>query len=529
MQVYHLYLQSNRIMNKILSTTALLAAFALSGVTTSFGAAPASLSIDNLFGPDSEMTFRLNIKEIKESGFVKGLMDKNPEIVESIEENMESDELEEITDLIGFAPEDIAEMGFSATGVEAIMEAQAQGEDPKIGEDVNFVAAIRVEKASDAKKLLQLVFEKAEEEEGPEVRKQLEDSVEAFQGAVLLNVPRELLEEEEVDADISIGMRSIGKETYFAVGLTSGVKRFFSGGKVDANSSESLAALPAKRQIAFAMPIPPSVWEQAGIDFGDDNPLFAGLANAVKGIREVGFGAGFAEKSLGVNAAITCADTQSALALWTMAQAGLGMAQLAAAGEGNAPPILNRIKTQTKGKSVIISVQVLPEDLDELGQFGPGEPVFRDDEEPDPEELIGEKAADLTLPMLGGGEFDLSEHIGKNVVVLDFWATWCGPCVKALPEVMKATDSLKGKGVVLVAVNQGEDAKPINKFLKRKKWEGLKVALDNEEISSDAFMVSGIPQTVIIDKKGIVRHVHIGYSPNIGKRLKKELEAILAE
>ncbi|MBT3570463.1 MAG: hypothetical protein HN494_16560, partial [Opitutae bacterium] len=45
-------------MNKILSTTALLAAFALSGVTTSFGAAPASLSIDNLFGPDSEMTFR---------------------------------------------------------------------------------------------------------------------------------------------------------------------------------------------------------------------------------------------------------------------------------------------------------------------------------------------------------------------------------------------------------------------------------------------------------------------------------------
>ena len=54
-------------MNKILSSTALLAAFALSGVTTSFGAAPASLSIDNLFGPDSEMTFRLNIKEIKES------------------------------------------------------------------------------------------------------------------------------------------------------------------------------------------------------------------------------------------------------------------------------------------------------------------------------------------------------------------------------------------------------------------------------------------------------------------------------
>ena len=529
LQILFFHLQPTRIMNKILSSTALLAAFALSGFLPAFAASPNSLSIENLFGPDSEMTFRLNIKEIKESGFVKGLMDKNPEILESIEENMESDELEEFTDLTGFGFEDISEMGFSAIGVEAIMEAQAQGEEPKIGEDVNFVAAVRVDKPTDSKKLLGILFDKAEEEEGPEVRKQLEESVEAFKGATLLNIPRELLEDEEVDADISIGIRSIGKETYFAVGLTGEVKRFFSGGKADANSSESLAALPAKRQISFAMPIPPSVWEQAGIDFGDDNPLFAGLANAVKGIREVGFGAGFAEKSLGVNAAITCADTQSALALWTMAQAGLGMAQLAAAGEGNAPPILNRIKTQTKGKSVIISVQVLPEDLDELGQFGPGEPVFRDDEEPDPEELIGEKAADLTLPVLGGGEFDLSEHVGKNVVVLDFWATWCGPCVKALPEVMKATDGLKDKGVVLVAVNQGEEAKPINKFLKRKKWDGLKVVLDNEDISSDAFMVSGIPQTVIIDKKGIVRHVHVGYSPNIGKRLRKELEAILAE
>ena len=515
-------------MNKILSSTALLAAFAFSGVIPSFGASPESLTIDDLFGPDSEMTFRLNIKEIKESGFVKALMEKNPEIVETIEENMENDELEEFTELTGFGFEDISEMAFSAIGVEAMMEAQAQGEEPKIGEDVKFVAVLRVDKPTDSKKLLGVLFDKTEEEEGPEVRKQLEDSVEQFQGATLLNLPREMLEDEEVDADISLGMRSIGNETYFAVGLTPGVKSFFSGGKAKAHSSAALAALPAKRQFDFSMPIPPEVWDQAGIDFGDDNPLFAGLANAVKGIREVGFAAGFAEKSLGVNVAITCADAQSALALWTMAQAGLGMAQLAAAGEGNAPPILNRIKTQAKGESVIVSVQVLPEDLDELGQFGPGA-AFEEDEEPDPEELIGEDAGDLTLPVLGGGEFDLSKHVGKNVVVLDFWATWCGPCVKALPEVMKATDPLKDKGVVLVAVNQGEEAKQINKFLKRKKWEGLKVALDNEDISSDAFLVSGIPQTVIIDKKGIVRHVHVGYSPNIGKRLRKELDAILAE
>ncbi|SVB30228.1 uncharacterized protein METZ01_LOCUS183082, partial [marine metagenome] len=456
-------------MKRILSPVAVIAALNLLLAFPTFGAeAPDSLSVENAFGAKSEMTFRLKIKEILESGFVKGLMEKHPEIAEGIEQAKQEDELKEFTELTGFGPDDIVEIAFSATGVDAIMEAQARGEEPKIGEDVGFVIAVRVAKGSDPKKLLGLVFDKTEEEEGPDARKQLEESVMTFKAATILNVPRELLKDGEVDADVSLGMRSIGEETYFAVGLTEEVKRFFSGGKVDGNSSTALAALPAKRQIAYAMPIPPKVWDQAGIDFGDDNPLFAGLANAVKGIREVGLAATFKEKSLGVNVAITCGDAQSALALWTMAQAGLGMAQLAAAGEGsNAPPILNRIKTQAKGKNVVVSVEVLPEDLDQLGDFGPGAAIAGDDEEPDPEELIGEDAPALVLKTLDGQGFDLEKMEGK-VVVLDFWATWCGPCVKALPEVMKATDGLKGKGVALVAVNQGEEPKEIRQFLKAK-------------------------------------------------------------
>ena len=476
-------------MKRILSPVAVIAALNLLLAFPTFGAeAPDSLSVENAFGAKSEMTFRLKIKEILESGFVKGLMEKHPEIAEGIEQAKSEDELKEFTELTGFGPDDIAEIAISASGVEAIMEAQAQGEEPQIGEDVRFVVVIRVDKGSEPMKLLNLMFDKAEEEEGPEVRQQLEKSIKSFKKATLLNVPRELIEDEKFDADVSLGMRSIGKETYFAIGLTDEVKRFFSGGERQAGQSKALSALPAKRQVSFAMPIPSSAWDQAGIDFGDDNPLFAGLANALKGIREFGLAAVFGEKSLGVNAAITCADAQSALALWTMAQAGLGMAQLAAAGEGNAPPILTRIKTQAKGENVVVSVEVLPEDLDQFGNFGPGGPL-EVVEEADPEELIGEEAPDFVLPTLEGGKFDLARHRGKKVVVLDFWATWCGPCVKALPEVMKATTPLAEKGVVLYAVNQGEDKKPIQKFLKRKKWEGLKVVLDSDDQSTDSFLV----------------------------------------
>jgi len=506
-----------------LTAVSLFSSFSLNGAD-----APKSLAIENAFGPKSEMTFRLRIKEILESGFVKGLMEQHPEIAEGIEQAKQDDDFKQFTDLIGFGFEDIEEMAFAAVGVEAIMEAQAQGEEPKIGEDVEFVFAVRIAKGSNPQKLLGHLFEKAEEEEGTEVRKQLEKSVESFKGATLLNIPRELMKDDEIEADVSLGMRSIDKETFFAIGLADQVKGFFSGGEKQGRRSKALEALTPKRQFSFAMPIPPSVWDQAGLEVGNDNPLFAGLANAVKGIREFGLAVSFAEKSIGISAAITCADAQSALALWTMAQAGLGMAQLAAAGDGNAPPILGRIKTQAKAENVVISVEVLPEDLEQLGDLAPGA-AFSEDSEPDPEELIGEEAPDLVLPMLDGGKFDLSKHRGKEVVVLDFWATWCGPCVKALPEVMKATNPLKEKGVVLYAVNQGEEAKPIRKFLNRKKWNDLKVALDNDDLSSDAFLVSGIPQTVIIDKEGVVRSVHVGFSPNIGKKLRRELDEILAE
>ena len=93
---------------------------------------------------------------------------------------------------------------------------------------------------------------------------------------------------------------------------------------------------------------------------------------------------------------------------------------------------------------------------------------------------------------------------------------------------MKAT-SFPDDKVVFVAVNQGEKPKQINKFLKQKEWESLSVALDPQRKAGEDFQVEGIPQTVVIDKKGKVRHVHAGFSPDIGSRLKKEVQLLLSE
>ena len=148
-------------------------------------------------------------------------------------------------------------------------------------------------------------------------------------------------------------------------------------------------------------------------------------------------------------------------------------------------------------------------------------------EEEGPHPLIGQPAPDLTLELLEGGKLELAKHSGKDVVLLDFWATWCGPCRKALPEVAAAAAEFKGKGVVLYAVNQDETPEVIREFLKGKTFN-CSMALDPDCKAGELYRVNGIPQTVLIDKNGKVQAVHVGYDPAIRKTLQEQIETLLA-
>ncbi|HYE33768.1 MAG TPA: DUF2092 domain-containing protein [Methylomirabilota bacterium] len=151
-----------------------------------------------------------------------------------------------------------------------------------------------------------------------------------------------------------------------------------------------------------------------------------------------------------------------------------------------------------------------------------------DDEEEEnaPSPLIGKPAPKLDVPLLNGGEASLAKHKGKDVVILDFWATWCGPCVRAMPIISEVVSSYKDKGVVLYAVNVQEQPKAITEFLEKRKLN-VTVALDKDGAVSERYGVEGIPQTVIIDKEGVIRSVHVGFSPELKDILKKDIDPLL--
>jgi thiol-disulfide isomerase/thioredoxin len=146
-----------------------------------------------------------------------------------------------------------------------------------------------------------------------------------------------------------------------------------------------------------------------------------------------------------------------------------------------------------------------------------------------PEQLEGKPAPDFSLDTLDGKKIKLSD-LKKNVVVLDFWATWCPPCRKSLPhveEVSKKKD-LADKGLKVLAVNAQEDKAKVEKFMKDNNFT-FTVPMDKDGKVMQDYGIQGIPTTIVVSRGGKVHKVFVGFGDDSPKQLDKAIEEAMKE
>lgn len=125
---------------------------------------------------------------------------------------------------------------------------------------------------------------------------------------------------------------------------------------------------------------------------------------------------------------------------------------------------------------------------------------------------VGEAAPDFQLQNLDGQLVSLSDLRGKPVL-LNFWATWCGPCRGEMPHLEQIYQEWSNKGLILLTINIGESSSQVGDFMREYNLS-MPVLLDIRQVVAEQYNITAIPTTFFIDKDGIIQEKIVGAFPN---------------
>ncbi|HEX6706441.1 MAG TPA: TlpA disulfide reductase family protein [Albitalea sp.] len=136
-------------------------------------------------------------------------------------------------------------------------------------------------------------------------------------------------------------------------------------------------------------------------------------------------------------------------------------------------------------------------------------------------------APDFTLRTMDGPNLRLQEQRGR-VVLVNFWATWCGPCRQEMPHLNRLYDKYRSSGFTLLGVNIDDDAR-LAAEVAAKLGVRFPVLLDTDKKVSRLYDMSAMPATIVIDRDGKVRFIHRGYRDGVEKTYEQQIRDLLKE
>lgn len=140
---------------------------------------------------------------------------------------------------------------------------------------------------------------------------------------------------------------------------------------------------------------------------------------------------------------------------------------------------------------------------------------------------VGDDAPSFRARSLDGSETISKADLAGKVVFVDFWASWCPPCLKSLPEFENLQTSFSGRDdVVVIAINLDDNPQDAKDFI-NKIDVSYKILADKSGEIPESFGVNAMPTSYIIDKSGVIRYVHSGYKSGDVNIIKSEIEKLL--
>jgi thiol-disulfide isomerase/thioredoxin len=141
---------------------------------------------------------------------------------------------------------------------------------------------------------------------------------------------------------------------------------------------------------------------------------------------------------------------------------------------------------------------------------------------------VGQPAPEITVQRMSGKSVSVSSYRGQ-VLLLDVWASWCGPCKQELPMLDEIAARLRHKGVEVLAVSVDQERDNVVKFLgSRGKW-ALTIAHDPKGEIADRLQPEKMPTSYIIDRQGIIRYVNYGFVPGDAPTNERRLADLSAD